>query len=174
VVLGVCAGFQILGNSFPAPDGSPHPGLGLLDVETHRGKPRAVGEALVLTDDSHFIRPGGDRLLSGFENHGGRTTRAPGTLALGRVTLGVGNGDGTDGAVSGRVFATYLHGPVLARNPELADSLLGLALGSPLDPLDNPSAEALHQERVLLAGSTKSQRVARGQREGTPGPRARI
>ena len=61
--------------------------------------------------------------LTGFENHGGPTTLAEGTIALGRVTAGVGNGggDGSEGAVRGRVVGTYLHGPVLARNPALAD-----------------------------------------------------
>ncbi|HWD24110.1 MAG TPA: MurT ligase domain-containing protein, partial [Acidimicrobiales bacterium] len=129
VVLGVCAGYQILGHAFPAPDGSLHRGLGLLDVTTARGAPRAVGETLVIRE---AIGP--DRTLTGFENHGGRTTRGEGTSPLGRVIAGTGNGDGTDGAVSGRTIGTYLHGPVLARNPGLADELLSLAVGAPLPP----------------------------------------
>jgi lipid II isoglutaminyl synthase (glutamine-hydrolysing) len=68
------------------------------------------------------------------------------------VTTGVGNGDGTDGAVDGRVVATYLHGPVLARNPALADLLLGLALGrGAMAGLAPGPAEELHDER-LAAG----------------------
>jgi CobQ-like glutamine amidotransferase family enzyme/UDP-N-acetylmuramyl tripeptide synthase len=156
VVLAVCAGFQILGETFPAADGTVARGLGLLDVTTERGPTRAVGELLV--------RPAGDRddlgVLTGFENHRGRTSRGPGTPALGAVTLGTGNGDGTDGAVVGRIFGTYLHGPVCARNPAFADALLALAVGSVLGPLDDPTADALHAERVRRARRARAPRVA--------------
>jgi hypothetical protein len=151
VVLAVCAGFQILGQSFPAPDGSLHRGLGLLDVTTVRGEQRAVGEVLVERG----------RTLTGFENHSGRTTRAAGVAPLGATILGTGNGDGTDGAVVGRIFATYLHGPVLARNPEFADELLAIAVGAALGPIADPAADALHDERLARAPATRAQRVAR-------------
>ena len=77
--------------------------------------------------------------LTGFENHQGVTTIGPGASPLARVMIGVGNGDGTEGAYSGRVLGTYLHGPALVRNPGLADLLLRWAAG-PLPPLD-PEAE---------------------------------
>jgi lipid II isoglutaminyl synthase (glutamine-hydrolysing) len=87
--------------------------------------------------------------VSGFENHGGRTTLAEGTVPLGRVTAGVGNGDGGEGAVSGGVVGTYLHGPVLARNPALADVLLAWALGEDrLGPIDDSASEDLRDERI--------------------------
>lgn len=144
-VLAVCAGLQVLGRSFPGPDGSPVEGLGALDVDTvATGAPRAVGEVLV--DSVEF------GLLTGFENHAGRTTRQRGVAALGTVRTGIGSGDGTDGARSGRMVATYLHGPVLARNPRLADALLAMALGrTELPALPAGVAEALHDERVHAA-----------------------
>lgn len=58
-------------------------------------------------------------------------------------------GDGREGAVQGSVYGTYLHGPVLARNPEFADHLLALALGvESLPPLDLPEVEQLRRERL--------------------------
>jgi CobQ-like glutamine amidotransferase family enzyme len=62
------------------------------------------------------------------------------------VTVGVGNGDGTEGAYAGRVLGTYLHGPALARNPGLADLLLSWAAG-PLEPLDGADEEWARQLR---------------------------
>ena len=102
--------------------------------------------------------------LTGFENHGGATTRREGTAALGRVVVGVGNGagDGSEGAVQGRVVGTYLHGPVLARNPALADRLLSWALGDvPLDPLEDPEAEGLREERLATVGGKRRGRRRR-------------
>jgi CobQ-like glutamine amidotransferase family enzyme len=151
VVLAVCAGFQIVGRSFPSAVGAPVAGLGLLDVTTARGVTRAVGE--VLADPEPIgTQGGGTRLpvLTGFENHAGRTTLGPTVHPLGAVGVGVGNGGGTEGAVSGRVVGTYLHGPVLARNPALADLLLGWALDDarPLEPLDDAREDALRAERL--------------------------
>lgn len=158
VVFAVCAGLQVLGRSFPAPDGGRAEGLGLLSVDTvGSGQPRAVGEVLVAT--------AGLGLLTGFENHAGRTSRDPSVPALGAVRLGVGNGDGTDGALEGRVVATYLHGPVLARNPALADWLLATALGvEELEPLAAGAPEELHDERVRAATATTAAAPRRGGR----------
>ncbi len=161
-VLAVCAGYQIMGSSFPGPDGGPHDGAGLLDVVTERGAGRrAVGE---LVADPLALPPGvaeaeglppGLRLdrLTGFENHAGVTRIGPSARPLGRVVTGVGNGagSGTDGAWSGRIIGTYLHGPVLARNPTLADTLLALATGTAPAPLDDGEEEALHGERLRAA-----------------------
>ena len=101
---------------------------------------------------------GGDgaAALTGFENHGGLTALAEGAVPLGRVTVGVGNGDGSEGAVRGRVVGTYLHGPVLARNPALADVLLSWALGDPvLEPLDDSASERLREERLAAVGGRR-------------------
>ena len=177
VVLGVCAGYQLLGWSFPDSADRPHEGLGLLDVTTRKGTgTRAVGE-LVATPTQEAPRlAGGGSLpsLTGFENHGGVTVVGPGSQAVARVVSGVGNGggDGTEGAWSGRVFGSYLHGPLLARNTALADLLLGWAVSSsgsdePLAPLDDAEEDALRAERltsVERSGSSRLSRLVRGRR----------
>jgi CobQ-like glutamine amidotransferase family enzyme len=159
VVLAVCAGFQLLGESLEAA-GQRFSGVGLVDVRTRRGpggRRRAVGDLVV--------RPRPDlRLpeLVGFENHGGLTELGPDVQPLGAVLHGVGNGHRTgrgdgavdgagdgavDGAVCGSVFCTYLHGPVLALNPALADLLLSRVVG-PLPPLDDTDAAAARELRL--------------------------
>jgi lipid II isoglutaminyl synthase (glutamine-hydrolysing) len=145
VVLAVCAGFQIVVRSFPDANGEAHEGVGLLDIETVKGTgPRAVGEVV-----AEPVGLTGLTELTGFENHGGMSTLGEDTEPLGRVTAGVGNGDGGEGAVQGRVVGTYLHGPVLARNPALADVLLSWALDDAvLAPLDDSAAEGLRNERL--------------------------
>jgi lipid II isoglutaminyl synthase (glutamine-hydrolysing) len=150
-VLAVCAGYQIVGRSFPDASGRARPGLGLLDVTTEKSnRRRAVGEVVAhpLSDG-----PAGGPLptMTGFENHGGVTTLGPGAKPLSRVEVGVGNGDGAEGAWSGRVVGTYLHGPVLARNPALADRLLSWVLGRTLDALDDHEEDALRAERLSAA-----------------------
>ena len=148
VVLAVCAGMQILGHQFRAARGLV-PGLGLLDVTTDAGATRAVGELLVAPDEASFGLPA----LTGYENHRGRTTLGPHARPLGRVDHGVGNGDGTEGVVQRRVVGTYLHGPALARNPALADLLLGWVIGHTPAPLADPTAVALRKERLLTVRS---------------------
>lgn len=143
VVFGVCAGLQILGTGFRTPDGAAHAGLGLLDLTTSPGRRRAVGEAVL-----HPPGGLGNEPLTGFENHLGSTELGPGSRPLGTIAVGTGNGDGTDGAVTGHVLATYLHGPVLARNPALADLLLSWVLGSPPSALPLSEVSALRQERL--------------------------
>jgi hypothetical protein len=156
VVLAVCAGYQIVGRTFPGADGSAHDGVGLLDLTTVKGKgPRAVGEVVA---DSPLVPT-----ITGFENHGGRTTLGAGVAPLATVTRGIGNGDGsgTEGAVTGRVLGTYLHGPVLARNPALADLLLSWALDiepATLGALDDAAAESLRDQRLGAVGRTSRRR----------------
>jgi CobQ-like glutamine amidotransferase family enzyme len=147
-VLAVCAGLQILGVSFVGPDGVETAGVGLLDCCTRRGQgPRAVGE-IVVEPAAELGLP----TLSGYENHAGVTSVGPGATPVGRVIDGVGNGDGSgaDGVRSGRVLGTYLHGPVLARNPALADHLLTSVVGD-LTPLDDRDQLDLHDERLTAA-----------------------
>ncbi len=155
-VLAVCAGYQIVGQAYPGADGRPRPGVGLLDVVTTKGAGRrAVGEVLAEPVDGGPGAAAGAALptLTGFENHGGVTVVGPGARPLARVAAGVGNGsgDGAEGAWCRRVVGTYLHGPVLARNPVLADLLLGWATGSPLAPLDDREEAALRTERLAAA-----------------------
>jgi len=121
-VLAICAGFQILGKSFFA-NGVEHRGLGLLDMITVPGEKRYVGDIKIKSKVLGIE-------LTGFENHGGATLLGSGLESFGTVIVGNGNGSsGVDGAVIGNIFGTYLHGPVLGRNPEFADLLLSRALG---------------------------------------------
>jgi len=163
-VLAVCAGYQVIGTSFPGADGRAHPGVGLLDVTTVRGAgPRAVGELVAAPLGAPSRTPdGGDPVvldtLTGFENHGAVTRLGAGVRPLARVVAGVGNGAGngtahgfgdrTDGARTGTVVGTYLHGPALARNPSLADLLLAWGTGDVPRPLDDEEERALRAERL--------------------------
>lgn len=160
VVLAVCAGMQILGHRFPDATGADRSGLGLLDCATVRvDRPRAVGE--LLTTGASVPDPDGPAgatidlgVLTGFENHAGRTVPGPGSTTLASVEIGEGNGDGSEGVVCGRVVGTYLHGPVLARNPRLADLLLGWVVGvDALTPLDDHEVDDLRTERLRAARS---------------------
>jgi CobQ-like glutamine amidotransferase family enzyme len=167
VLLAVCAGFQIVGRSFPDAVGEAHEGLGLLDLETVKGQGRrAVGEVVAEPVGLPELP-----VLTGFENHGGRTALGTGTVALGQVIRGVGNGDGGEGAVSGRVVGTYLHGPVLARNPGLADLLLSWALGEAvreLPALDDAAADSLRTERIDAVDGRRRRRRRRMERQPQP------
>ncbi len=156
VVLGVCGGYQLLGHAYHAADGSTLDGLGLLDVVTrhpgHRAR-RLVGNAAVA------CALDGVGTLVGFENHGGRSWLGPKAQPLGRVLAGFGNNgqDRTEGAYSGTVFGTYLHGPLLPKNPVFADYLLRLALRRRfgdvrLAPLDDRWEHAAHVRAAQRAG----------------------
>ena len=147
VVFAVCAGYQLLGGSFFAKD-EQHAGLGLLDLHSDRGPTRAVGE-LAGQVDPRLGLP----LLTGFENHGGRTHLGPRVSPLATVTTGIGNDGTTEGAYHGRVLGTYSHGPALARNPALADLLLAWATGTKLPPLDETWTDRLRNERLTALRS---------------------
>jgi CobQ-like glutamine amidotransferase family enzyme len=145
VVFAVCAGYQLLGQDFGGEEGQPVPGLGILDMSSGRGEQRGVGEILADVDPEFGISR-----LSGFENHQGVTRVGQDAKPLARVLTGVGNGDGTEGAYCGRVLGTYLHGPVLVRNPALADLLLAMAVGTlpDLDPRDEEWTNRLRDQRL--------------------------
>jgi CobQ-like glutamine amidotransferase family enzyme len=142
VVFAVCAGYQLLGTEFGGAAGEPVEGLGIIDTSSARGERRGVGEILADVDPV--------RGVTGFENHRGVTRLGPGVRPLANVTIGVGNGDGTEGAYAHRVLGTYLHGPALARNPGLADLLLSWATGplAPLEGADEEWARLLREERL--------------------------
>ena len=143
VVLAICAGFQILGSKYVTREDE-FIGLGLLDVTTVPGDKRLVGDIAVQTDLFDFP-------LTGFENHSSVTTLGTEAKAFGRVIQGNGNGVAAlDGAIADNVFGTYLHGPILARNPEFADLLLERALGEPLLPVDDELAQRYAQWRRTL------------------------
>jgi lipid II isoglutaminyl synthase (glutamine-hydrolysing) len=147
-VLAVCGGYQLLGRSYRDLHGEDLPGLGLFPLETVAGETRMIGDVLLECE----LEPGWRRTLAGFENHAGRTLLDPGAQPLGRVVAGFGNdGDsGWEGCRVGRAVGTYLHGPLLPRNPWFADWLLAQALarrlGEPpeLEPLDDDLEHEAH------------------------------
>jgi lipid II isoglutaminyl synthase (glutamine-hydrolysing) len=151
VLFAVCAGYQMVGLEFGGSEDQPVAGLGLLDIRSGRGERRAVGEVVADVDPALNVPR-----LTGFENHQGVTRVGPRARPLARTTLGIGNGDGTEGAYAGRVLGTYLHGPALVRNPALADLLIFWAVGRQLPPLP-PQAEELAQrlreERLGAVGA---------------------
>jgi lipid II isoglutaminyl synthase (glutamine-hydrolysing) len=159
VVLAVCAGYQIVGKSFTVGyKNDVISGLGLLDVTTTRGPARAVGEIISRWNG----RDGNEQWLTGFENHGGYTRLGSGVTPLATVEIGVGNcADGTEGAVAGTVIGTYPHGPILARNPALADHVLELALGRELPPLARPEVDKLRRQRLARVRRSVARRRAR-------------
>jgi len=148
-LLAVCGGYQLLGRGYRARDGSLLPGAGLFPHETVAGERRMIGDVLLECE----LVPGERRTLAGFENHAGRTRLDPGAEPLGRLLAGFGNDgeSGHEGCRVGRALGTYLHGPLLPRNPWLADLLLAWALahasgGDPPDlaPLDDSLEAAAH------------------------------
>jgi lipid II isoglutaminyl synthase (glutamine-hydrolysing) len=158
VVLAVCAGYQLLGKYYAPADAQPITGIGVLDAVTEGGSTRFMGHIAVACD----LGQGAQRRLVGFENHSGRTYLGPGTDPLGQVIAGSGNNgeDGTEGARYREVYATYLHGPVLPKNPWLTDHLIGMALlhryrdAGTLDslaPLEDQAEAEAHAAALRLA-----------------------
>jgi CobQ-like glutamine amidotransferase family enzyme len=143
-ILAICAGYQLLGESFYA-NGRAYPGLNILDLRSDRGPSRAVGEIAGESAPQLGLGP-----ITGFENHGGRTHLGEAVQPLARVSAGIGNDGATEGAWAGHVIGTYMHGPALARNPRLADLLLAWAVGTDpahLPPVDDTWPERLRGER---------------------------
>jgi CobQ-like glutamine amidotransferase family enzyme len=143
-VLGVCGGYQLLGRSYVDVAGNDLPGVGLLPLQTIAGERRMIGDVLVDCDWA-------DQSLAGFENHAGRTMLDEGATPLGRVLAGFGNTgrSGFEGCRAGRVYGTYLHGPLLPRNPWFADLLLEAALAhagleTTLEPLEDELEREAH------------------------------
>ncbi|MHB8641261.1 MAG: type 1 glutamine amidotransferase [Gaiellaceae bacterium] len=122
-LLAVCGGYQLLGRFYRDRDGRELPGAGVLPLHTIAGERRMIGDVLL---DCAWA----GRALAGFENHAGRTILDDGAEPLGRVVFGFGNdgASGFEGCRLGNAVGTYLHGPLLPRNPWLADWLLGRAL----------------------------------------------
>ncbi|MCG5432880.1 glutamine amidotransferase [Mycobacterium sp. MYCO198283] len=143
-VLAICAAIQVLGHWYETSSGERVEGVGLLDATTSPQAERTIGEVV-----STPLIPGLHEPLTGFENHRGGTTLGADAAPLARVSKGAGNrlGDGVDGAVQGSIVATYLHGPCLARNPELADHLLAQVVGD-LPPLQLAEVAQLRRERL--------------------------
>ena len=155
VVLAVCAGYQLLARYYTPVNGPEIQGIGVLDAVTHGGPTRFIGHVAAQCD----LGSGSQHQLAGFENHSGRTYLGDDAKPLGRVLAGAGNNgeDGTEGARYREVYATYLHGPVLPKNPWLADHLLSRALAhryqdfGPLPPLRDQTEAQAHAAALRLA-----------------------
>ena len=121
VVLAICGGYQLLGSHYQMGD-EVLPGLGLVDLYTKQGEERLIGDIIIHSD--LFPMP-----ITGFENHGGRTY-INNNKPLGKVYKGFGNTDARDyeGICYRNVIGTYLHGPLLPKNPMLCDYVLQKAL----------------------------------------------
>lgn len=151
VLLAICGGYQLLGHTYEQPDNVLE-GLSIIDMIT-RGKPgRIVGNVAVYSPE--FKEP-----LVGFENHAGRTVLSEGVQSLGqtaRISSGNNDQDLTEGARIRNVIGTYLHGPLLPKNPELADWLIVQALKRHLSheitlaPLDDQVEQAARTVALTL------------------------
>ncbi|WP_338748425.1 type 1 glutamine amidotransferase [Janibacter alittae] len=146
-MLMICGMYQLFGQSFVTVEGTRVPGLGILDVTTQGNATRMIGPVVLSTDFGDVV---------GYENHSGATVLGQGQDPFGRVRHGQGNNDadGTEGAVTGHVIGSYLHGPILPANPRLADALIGwaaeLATGRAFAPeeLDDEVARQAHARQV--------------------------
>jgi CobQ-like glutamine amidotransferase family enzyme len=157
----VCGTYQLFGHYFRTGTGDELPGIGVLDLHTVAGKRRLIGDALVRSE----IGLSPDTLV-GFENHSGQTFLGRGCRRLASTVVAGGNNgqDGGEGAVYRQVHGTYLHGPVLPKNPWLTDRLLEAALRrrgnrEPLTQLDDSAERAAHEAiaaRVRRVGRRKS------------------
>ena len=167
VVLGVCGGYQLLGESYTLGDDQLE-GVGLLDVHTVREPgERLIGNVAIEVDlggtptglgPATGVAGPGRQVLAGFENHGGRTYLGSAAAPLGRVLKGHGNDghSGYEGAKAGNTIGTYLHGPLLPKNIWFADWLIATALGVEFDalvPLDDELELAAHASARRAAGA---------------------
>src|SRR5262249_49526361 len=152
-IVAVCAGFQLLGTTMTLTSGERVAGLGIVDASTAPGRERRVGDVVLDASDASL------GALSGFENHRGVTTVHGATPSLGTVRR-----DGrSEGVLGERLLATYLHGPVLVRNPALADRVLEWTVG-PLEPLGDDPARSLHHTLVTRFGTRERRRRLRRRR----------
>jgi CobQ-like glutamine amidotransferase family enzyme len=160
-LLAVCGGYQLLGQFYRDRSGAELPGVGLFPLHTVAGERRMIGDVLLECE----LEPGVRRTLAGFENHAGRTYLDDGTEPLGRVVAGFGNDgeSGFEGCRVGKALGTYLHGPLLPRNPWLADWLLGQALGHRLGeaPTLEELPDALEKEAHAVSTARARERGGR-------------
>jgi CobQ-like glutamine amidotransferase family enzyme len=159
VVLAICGGYQLLGHYYKTWDGKQMDFIGVLDLYSVGEKERMIGDYMFEWDES-----GEPVSVVGFENHSARTYLGSGVRPLGKVLAGYGNNgkDGTEGARYLNVFGTYSHGPLLPKNPKLADWLIRLALErkygrAELAPLDDRAEERANRfmaERLRAANNS--------------------
>ena len=161
-MLMICGMYQLFGQAFITVEGRRLPGLGILDVTTTGNATRMIGPVVLDTDAGQVV---------GYENHSGATVLGQGQAPFGTVVTGQGNNgtDGTEGARTGNVIGSYLHGPILPANPALADHLLQAAVVRATgqwqpEQLDDSTAQQAHQRqvmRLLAADRRPTSRVGR-------------
>ena len=160
-VLAVCGGYQLLGRSYRDRGGAELPGAGLFPLHTIAGERRLIGDCLLECE----LEPGEKRTLAGFENHAGLTRLDAGAEPLGRVVAGFGNdgASGFEGCRVGTAIGTYLHGPLLPRNPWLADWLLARALAHRLGEAPELAVlpDGLEREAHLVSAARARSRGGR-------------
>lgn len=158
VVLGICGGLQLLGKYYQTAGGERIPGVEILDLWTIAGNKRLIGNVCIelgfIADPAEPGRLNPIQTVVGFENHSGQTFLGK-AKPLGKVVKGFGNNgkDGLEGVLYQNVFGTYLHGPLLPKNPHLTDHLLQLALERrwhvrSIAPLDDSLELAAHSYMV--------------------------
>ena len=160
-LLAVCGGYQLLGRFYRDRGGAELPGVGLFPLHTLAGERRLIGDCLLECE----LEPGENRTLAGFENHAGLTQLEDGAEPLGRVVAGFGNDgeSGFEGCRVGTAIGTYLHGPLLPRNPWLADWLLTQALAHRLGEAPELASlpDGLEQEAHLVSAARARSRGGR-------------
>ncbi len=147
VMLVVCGTYQLFGRRFQTLEGHDIPGIGLFKADTIGSTQRLIGNITIESPWGQMV---------GFENHSGQTTLDPGQFPMGKVVKGFGNNadDKIEGAIHHNVHGTYMHGPVLPRNPAFADHLIVTAMRRRydvdlLEPLDDTLERAA--ARVVMA-----------------------
>lgn len=152
--LAICGGYQMLGQYYKTWDGKQCDFIGALDLYTIGEKKRMIDNYVFTFDDV----PGVD--IVGFENHSGKTYLGSGVRPMGTVKKGYGNNgeDKTEGARYKNVYATYSHGCLLGKNPQVCDAILASALerkygSADLAPLDDTIEKTAHDamEKRILA-----------------------
>jgi len=123
----ICGAYQLLGKFYEEKNGQIIKGLNIIDVYTKNDKTdrRLTGDIIIKTKLSI-----NDRIIIGFENHGGKTFRGKNVKPLGTVIKGFGNNglDKTEGSIYKNIICSYMHGPLLPKNPDLTDYLIKLVL----------------------------------------------
>jgi CobQ-like glutamine amidotransferase family enzyme len=158
VFLSVCAGYQLLGHYYKPFQGPELKGVGILDMHTQGGGTRFMTHMALECD----LQDSGKQIMVGYENHSGRTYLGERAKPLGKVLAGWGNNgkDNFEGATYKNVFGTYLHGPLLPKNPWFTDLLIQRALERrygkiELAPLDDVLENAAHDAALKLAQDFK-------------------
>jgi hypothetical protein len=145
VVLAICGGYQLLGETYKTYDGDEIKLTGALPFYTIGSDDRMIGNFVYQTDFGNVV---------GFENHSGKTYLTKQLKPLGKIITGFGNNgvDGGEGVLYKNTFGTYAHGPVLPKNPAFADEIISRALKTDLQPLNDTIENLCHNQLISRFG----------------------